>query len=99
MEDGSHIQANAPYAEIEVMKMVMEVSTPSAGIISFEIPEGSVLTPGCLIARLKLDDPASVRTAIPYTGQWPEIGAPVVKADTVQKRFMEAIDDANNILD
>jgi len=99
VEDGSHIQANAPYAEIEVMKMVMEVSTPSAGIISFEIPEGSVLTPGCLIARLKLDDPASVRTAIPYTGQWPEIGAPVVKADTVQKRFMEAIEDANNILD
>ena len=99
VEDGSHVQANAPYVEIEVMKMVMEVTTPSSGIISFEIPEGSVLTPGCLIARLKLDDPASVRTATPFVGQWPEIGPPVVKADTVQKRFLEAIQDANNILD
>ena len=99
VEDGSHVQANAPYAEIEVMKMVMEVSTPSSGIISFEIPEGSVLTPGCLMARLQLDDPGSVRRATAFTGQWPELGPPVVRADGPQKRFAEALTKANHILD
>ena len=99
VEDGAHVPANGAYAEIEVMKMVMEVTTPSAGIISFETPEGSVLTPGCLMARLKLDDPGSVRTATPFSGTWPELGPPVIKADNVQKRFVEAITRACSILD
>ena len=99
VEDGAHVPANGAYAEIEVMKMVMEVSTPTAGVISFELPEGSVLTPGCLMGRLKLDDPGSVRTATPFTAGWPELGPPVIKADNVQKRFVEAVTKAQNILD
>jgi len=99
VDDGAHVPANAAYAEIEVMKMVMEVSTPSAGVISLEMPEGSVLTPGCLMGRLKLDDPGSVRTATPFTGGWPELGPPVIRADNVQKVFVEAVTKAQNILD
>ena len=99
VEDGAHVPANGAYAEIEVMKMVMEVSTPSAGIISLEMPEGSVLTPGCLLGRLKLDDPGSVRTSTPFTGGWPEMGPPVIKADNVQKRYVEAVTRACSILD
>ena len=34
---------------------------PRAGKVHFQLPEGSVLTPGQLIARLDLDDPAAVR--------------------------------------
>lgn len=98
VEDGAHINANEAYAEIEVMKMVMTLLTPAAGTISLEMPEGSVLAPGNLIARLDLDDPASVRTATPFEGQWPPLGPPVVKADGVEKRFLEAISDAENIL-
>lgn len=98
VEDGAHIQANTAYAEIEVMKMVMELTCPSSGVITFEIPEGSVLAPGSLIARLKLDDLASVKTATPFTGQWPEVGPPVVRADGVQKRFNESVTSADNIL-
>jgi acetyl-CoA carboxylase/biotin carboxylase 1 len=98
VEDGDHLESNAAYAEIEVMKMVMTLLTPAAGVITFELPEGSVLTPGNLIARLKLDDPASVRMATPFVGQWPELGPPVVRADGVEKRFLEAMTNADNIL-
>lgn len=32
-----------------------------SGVVHFQLPEGSVLSPGQLIARLDLDDPAAVR--------------------------------------
>lgn len=31
VEDGGHVAADAPYAEIEVMKMMMTLLTPAAG--------------------------------------------------------------------
>jgi hypothetical protein len=31
VEDGGHIQADAPYAEMEVMKMVMTLMAPASG--------------------------------------------------------------------
>jgi len=34
---------------------------PPTGKVNFQLPEGSVLSPGQLIARLDLDDPAAVR--------------------------------------
>ncbi len=43
-----------------MMKMMMTLLAPAAGMVHFQLPEGSVLAPGQLIARLDLDDPAAV---------------------------------------
>ena len=59
--DGGRVEEDKPYAEIEVMKMMMALLAPASGAVHFQLPEGSVLTPGQLIARLDLDDPAAVR--------------------------------------
>lgn len=46
---------------VQVMKMMMTLLAPAAGVVHFQLPEGSVLVPGQLIARMDLDDPAAVR--------------------------------------
>jgi hypothetical protein len=46
--------------QVEVMKMMMPLLTPAAGVISFLKPEGAALGPGDLIGRLQLDDPNAV---------------------------------------
>jgi biotin carboxyl carrier protein len=43
-----------------VMKMVMPLLAPMAGVITCVMPEGSAMTGGDLIARLVLDDASSV---------------------------------------
>ncbi|XP_043967456.1 acetyl-CoA carboxylase isoform X2 [Gambusia affinis] len=60
VEDGDHIFAGEPYAEIEVMKMVMTLTVPQSGCIHFVKRPGAVLEPGCVTARMELDDPSSV---------------------------------------
>lgn len=99
VEDGCHVEADKPYAEIEVMKMVMTLLTPASGIIHQILPEGSVLIPGNLIARLDLDDPASIKRAEPCQYKWPEeIGPPVVVPEGTGHRFAAAKEAALNIL-
>ena len=99
VDDGGHVAADKPYAEIEVMKMVMTLLAPASGKVHFQLPEGSVLVPGQLIARLDLDDPAAVRRAEPFTGTWPEhLGPPVVEADGVGHRFHAAHEASRNIM-
>ena len=44
------------YAEVEVMKMVMPLLAPAAGVVQFAMLEGAVLAAGDLVARLQLDD-------------------------------------------
>ncbi|XP_054904810.1 acetyl-CoA carboxylase isoform X2 [Poeciliopsis prolifica] len=60
VEDGDHIFAGEPYAEIEVMKMVMSLSVPQSGCIHFVKRPGAVLEPGCVMARIELDDSSSI---------------------------------------
>ncbi|KAL4525084.1 hypothetical protein Ndes2526A_g07171 [Nannochloris sp. 'desiccata'] len=98
VEDGGHVEADEPYAEIEVMKMVMTFLAPASGRVRFQLPEGSVLAPGQLIARLDLDDPAAVRRAQPFTGTWPELGPPVVAPDGIGHLFTAAHEAAVNIM-
>ena len=61
MPNGAHLAAQVAYAEVEVMKMMMPVLTPAAGMVHLVLPEGSVLAAGDLIARMELDDAAAVR--------------------------------------
>ena len=41
--NGSHVDADAPYAEVEVMKMCMPLMSPASGIINFRLSEGSAM--------------------------------------------------------
>ena len=41
VEDGEHIAADAPYAEVEVMKMVMTLLAPAAGARASESRGGA----------------------------------------------------------
>lgn len=57
-----------------------------------------MLSPGQLIARLELDDPAAVRRAEPFTGSFPELGPPVVESEGVAHRFHSAVEAAENMM-
>jgi biotin carboxyl carrier protein len=41
--DGSHADADTPYAEVEVMKMCMPLLLPASGVIHFVMPEGQAM--------------------------------------------------------
>ena len=67
IEDGGHVQAKQAYAEIEVMKMVMTLTTQESGIIRHVKRAGAVLEAGCILAKLDLDDPSRVHRAELFT--------------------------------
>uniref|UniRef100_A0A8C7WD45 acetyl-CoA carboxylase n=1 Tax=Oncorhynchus mykiss TaxID=8022 RepID=A0A8C7WD45_ONCMY len=61
VEDGGHVFSGQCYAEIEVMKMVMTLTALVSGCIHYVKRPGAVLEPGCVIAKLQLDDPGRVQ--------------------------------------
>lgn len=67
IEDESHVTAGQAYAEIEVMKMVMTLTTQESGILQHVKRTGAVLEAGSILARLQLDDPSRVHRAELYT--------------------------------
>lgn len=44
----------------QVMKMVMALTVEQSGCIHFVKRPGAVLQPGCVVARIDLDDPSSI---------------------------------------
>lgn len=71
VEDGAHVIKGQPYAEIEVMKMVMTLTSPENGSITFVKRTGAVLEAGSLIGSMELDDPSLVTKAQLYRNTWP----------------------------
>ncbi|KAF7492692.1 hypothetical protein SSS_08750 [Sarcoptes scabiei] len=67
IEDGTHVTSGQAYAEIEVMKMVMTLTTAESGILQHVKRSGAVLEAGAILARLELDDPSRVNRAELYT--------------------------------
>ncbi|KAJ6219257.1 hypothetical protein RDWZM_005069 [Blomia tropicalis] len=67
VEDGGHVVSGQAYAEIEVMKMVMTLTTQESGILQHVKRSGAVLEAGSILARLDLDDPSRVHRAELYT--------------------------------
>eukprot|EP00887_Chlorella_sp_A99_P005434 scaffold1.g5434.t1 len=98
VDDGGRVEADQPYAEVEVMKMVMTLLAPAAGVLRARLAEGAVLAPGLLIASLDLDDPGAVRRAELFTGSFPSLGPPLVASESVSHRFRAALEGARNIL-
>lgn len=72
IEDGAHVNKGQPYAEIEVMKMVMTLTSQEAGTLSFVRRPGAVLDAGSLIGHIELDDPSLVTKAQPYNYPFPQ---------------------------
>jgi acetyl-CoA carboxylase/biotin carboxylase 1 len=91
VEDQSHVEADEQYAEIEVMKMIMPLVSPAAGKITLEIAEGQQVTPGQLIARIKLDDESSIKIAKVFTGQFPSMGPPMIVGKSSDQKYNDAL--------
>ncbi|KHJ49247.1 carboxyl transferase domain protein [Trichuris suis] len=118
VDDGAHVFALTPYAEIEVMKMVMTLTTPESGwyAAKFEFIHrcvicsnlrsvhylkrpGTVLNPGSVIAKMSLDDPSRMRTAVRYEGTFP-IHSPVTQhAEKLYQTYRELLNYFNYVLD
>nr|GEW99901.1 acetyl-CoA carboxylase 1 [Tanacetum cinerariifolium] len=98
VSDGSHVDADTPYAEVEVMKMCMPLLSPASGVIQFKMSEGQAMQAGELIARLDLDDPSAVRKAEPFNGSFPVLGSPTAMSDKVHQKCAATLSAARMIL-
>ncbi|XP_071925426.1 acetyl-CoA carboxylase 1-like isoform X1 [Coffea arabica] len=96
--DGSRVDADTPYAEVEVMKMCMPLLSPASGIIHFKMSDGQAMQAGELIARLDLDDPSAVRKAEPFHGSFPVLGPPTAISGKVHQRCAASLNAARMIL-
>ncbi|KAJ9167051.1 hypothetical protein P3X46_021733 [Hevea brasiliensis] len=98
VSDGSHIEADNPYAEVEVMKMCMPLLSPASGVIQFKLSEGQAMQAGELIARLDLDDPSAVRKAELFHGSFPVLGPPTAISGKVHQKCAASLNAARMIL-
>lgn len=71
--DGAHVKRGEPYAEVEVMKMYLNLLAPEDGRITYELAEGSVMPAGALIAHLALDDASRVMKPVEFEGALPKL--------------------------
>ena len=98
VRDGEKVGAGQPFAEVEVMKMLMPLVSDAAGSIHCTVHEGEPIVSGQLLGTLDLDDPSSVKKAQPFTGAFPELGPPRVVRNTVSSLFCEAMEAAKQVL-
>ncbi len=70
--DGTHLSKGDTFAQVEVMKMFLPLVVPESGVVTFAKAEGSILSPGDLIARLQLDDSSAVHKSSDFEGQLPQ---------------------------
>lgn len=82
VEDGQHIEAGQPYAEIEVMKMIMSLTAQESGTVSLAKRPGAILEAGAILARLELVDPSLVRRAELFSGGFDALEAQDESSDT-----------------
>ncbi|KAH7335147.1 acetyl CoA carboxylase [Rhizoctonia solani] len=99
VDTGDHVKAGEPYAEIEVMKMLMQLITSEDGTVMFIKQPGVSLEPGDIIGILTLDDPARVKHAKPFEGLLPTMGSPNVIGNKPHQRLRASVEVMHNILD
>ncbi|XP_059157454.1 acetyl-CoA carboxylase-like isoform X2 [Physella acuta] len=98
VEDGGHVFAGDVFAEIEVMKMVMELRASENGCLHYSKRPGSVLDAGCVVAYLTLDDPSRVQMAKLFDGPLPSQENTATHGDKRHQVFQKAKADLDNIL-
>lgn len=98
VENGDHVRAGQPFAEVEVMKMYMPLIAQEDGTVQFIKQPGATLEAGDILGILTLDDPSRVKHAQPFTGQLPEMGPPQVVGNKPPQRFTLLHSILENIL-
>uniref|UniRef100_A0A8C0BI87 acetyl-CoA carboxylase n=1 Tax=Buteo japonicus TaxID=224669 RepID=A0A8C0BI87_9AVES len=98
VEDGGHVFAGQCFAEIEVMKMVMTLTAGESGCIHYVKRPGAALDPGCVIAKLQLDDPSRVQQAELHTGALPQIQSTALRGEKLHRIFHYVLDNLVNVM-
>ncbi|KAL2838455.1 acetyl-CoA carboxylase [Aspergillus pseudoustus] len=98
VDNGEHVRAGQPFAEVEVMKMYMPLIAQEDGIVQFIKQPGATLEAGDILGILALDDPSRVKHAQPFTEQLPELGPPQVLGNKPAQRFFLLHSILENIL-
>eukprot|EP00850_Spirogloea_muscicola_P013374 SM000090S24336 [mRNA] locus=s90:291408:309581:- [translate_table: standard] len=88
----SEIVASTAFAEMEVMKMTMPLIATAAGRITLCMSEGD------LIAIVKLDDPSTVRRALPFMSPFPVLGKPIPEHNKSHQKLSLAANRARMVL-
>ncbi|KAG8520211.1 Acetyl-CoA carboxylase 1, partial [Galemys pyrenaicus] len=98
VEDGGHVFAGQCYAEIEVMKMVMTLTAAESGCIHYVKRPGAALDPGCVIAKMQLDNPSKVQQAELHTGSLPQIQSTALRGEKLHRVFHYVLDNLVNVM-
>ncbi|CAO2644622.1 Acetyl-CoA carboxylase 1 [Lemmus lemmus] len=98
VEDGGHVFAGQCYAEIEVMKMVMTLTAVESGCIHYVKRPGAALDPGCVIAKMQLDNPSKVQQAELHTGSLPQIQSTALRGEKLHRVFHYVLDNLVNVM-
>ncbi|KAI1006577.1 Acetyl-CoA carboxylase [Podosphaera aphanis] len=99
VENGEHVKAGQPFAEVEVMKMYMPLLAAEDGFVQLIKQPGATLEAGDILGILALDDPSRVKQAQPFLGHLPDFGPPQVIGTKPAQRFVLLHNVLLNILD
>ncbi|KAK5123732.1 hypothetical protein LTR85_002368 [Meristemomyces frigidus] len=98
VENGEHVKKGQAFAEVEVMKMYMPLLAQEDGLVNLIKQPGATLEAGDVLGILALDDPTKVKSAQPFLGHIPDLGAPTVLGQKPPQRFAHAYSVLHNIL-
>ena len=98
VENGEHVKAGKPFAEVEVMKMYMPLIAQEDGVVQFIKQPGATLEAGDILGILALDDPSKVKTAQNFMGKLPDLGPPQVAGNKPPQQFVLHHSTLQNIL-
>ncbi|KAJ2054343.1 acetyl-coenzyme-A carboxylase [Coemansia sp. S16] len=99
VDSGDHVKCGEAYAEIEVMKMYMQLTTTEDGIVQFVKQPGAALSAGEVIGILTLDDPTKVKHAKPFEGQLSAYGPPQAYGNKTHQLLRRSLLLLTNALD
>ena len=98
VENGEHVKAGQPFAEVEVMKMYLPLLAQENGVVQLIKQPGATLEAGDILGILALDDHSKVKHAQPFQGQLPDFGPPQVFGNKPPQRFALLHSILSNIL-
>ncbi|KAJ2512905.1 acetyl-coenzyme-A carboxylase, partial [Coemansia sp. RSA 1939] len=98
-DSGEHVKSGEAYAEIEVMKMYMQLTTSEDGVVQFVKQPGAALSAGEVIGVLTLDDPSRVKHAKPFEGQLSAYGPPQAYGTKTHQLLRRSLTLLTNALD
>ncbi|KAJ1994228.1 acetyl-coenzyme-A carboxylase [Coemansia spiralis] len=99
VDSGDHVKSGEAYAEIEVMKMYMQLTTTEDGVVQFVKQPGASLAAGEVIGVLTLDDPSRVKHAKPFEGQLAVYGPPQAYGSKTHQLLRRNLTLLTNALD